>query len=177
MKIFINPGHGGKDTGAVGNNLIERDVTLFIAQRVETYLQAVGYDTMLFQYDGLQAICDAANNWNADLFVSIHCNAGGGFGTETYYISERGKLIANAIQNQIVSSVATFNRGVKFDDEFFVLANTNMPAVLVECAFIDNPNDAKLLREREDDFARAIARGISDYVAQLRPPPDVIDTH
>ena len=177
MKIFINPGHGGTDTGAVGNGLIERDVTLFIAQRVETYLQAVGYDTKLFQYDGLQAICNAANNWNADLFVSIHCNAGGGFGTETFYFSERGKLLANSIQNQILSSVATFNRGVKFDDEFFVLPNTNMPAVLVECAFIDNPNDAKLLREREDDFARAIARGISDYVAKLRPPPDVIDTH
>ena len=177
MKIFINPGHGGKDTGAVGNNLIERDVTLFIAQRVETYLQAVGYDTKLFQYDGLQAICDEANNWNADLFVSIHCNAGGGFGTETFYFSERGKLLATAIQNQILSSVATFNRGVKFDDEFFVLANTNMPAVLVECAFIDNPNDAKLLRDREDDFARAIARGITDYVAKFRPPPDVIDTH
>ena len=166
MKIFINPGHGGTDTGAVGNGLIERDVTLFIAQRVETYLQAVGYDTKLFQFDGLQAICNEANNWNADLFVSIHCNAGGGFGTESFYFSERGKLLANAIQNQIISSVATFNRGVKFDDEFFVLANTNMPAVLVECAFIDNPNDAKLLREREDDFARAIARGITDYVAK-----------
>ena len=177
MKIFTNPGHGGEDAGACGNGLIERDVTLFIAQRVETYLQAVGYDTMLFQYDGLQAICDAANNWHADSFVSIHCNAGGGFGTETFYFSERGKLLANSIQNQILSSVATFNRGVKFDDEFFVLANTNMPAVLVECAFIDNPNDAKLLREREDDFARAIARGITDYVAKLRPPPDVIDTH
>ena len=166
MKIFINAGHGGTDTGAVGNNLIERDVNLFIANRVETYLQAVGYDTKLFQYDGLQAICNEANNWHADLFISIHCNAGGGFGTESFYISERGNLLATAIQNQILSSVATFNRGVKFDDEFFVLANTNMPAVLVECAFIDNPNDAKLLREREDDFARAIARGISDFVAK-----------
>ena len=175
MKIFINPGHGGIDAGAVGNNLIERDVAFFIGNRVETYLQAVGYDTMLFQFDGLQAICDAANNWHADLFVSIHCNAGGGFGTESFYISERGKLLATAIQNQILSSVATFNRGVKFDDEFFVLANTNMPAVLVECAFIDNPNDAKLLVEREDDFASAIARGITDYFAKLRPPPDVID--
>jgi len=177
MKIFINAGHGGNDSGAVGNNLIERDVNFFIANRVETYLLAVNYDTKLFQYDGLQAICDEANNWHADLFVSIHCNAfdGQAHGTETFYVSERGRKLANAIQNQIVSSVGTFNRGVKFDDEFFVLTNTNMPAVLVECAFIDNPYDAKLLREKEDDFARAIARGITDYVAQLRPTPDVID--
>ena len=116
MKIFINPGHGGEDAGACGNGLIERDVALFIGNRVESYLQAVDYDIKLFRYDGLQVICNAANNWHADLFVSIHCNAGGGFGTETFYISERGKLLANAIQNQIVNSVDTFNRGVKFDD-------------------------------------------------------------
>ena len=174
MKIFINAGHGGNDSGAVGNGLIERDVNFFIANRVESYLLAVNYDVKLFQYDGLQAICDEANNWHADFFVSIHCNAGGGFGTETFYVSERGRKLANAIQNQIVNSVGTFNRGVKTAD-YFVLLNTNMPAVLVECAFIDNPYDAKLLREKEDDFARAIARGISDFVVQLRPPPDVID--
>ena len=115
MKIFINPGHGGKDSGAVGNSLIERDVAFFIGNRVKTYLQAVGYDTKLFQYDGLQAICNAANNWNADLFVSIHCNAFDGLahGTETFFVSERGRLLANAIQNQIVSSLPVTNRGVK----------------------------------------------------------------
>jgi len=167
LKIFINAGHGGNDTGAVGNNLIERDVNLFIAQRVHSYLQAVGYNVKLFQYDSLQAICDEANNWHADLFVSIHCNAFDccAHGTETFYVSERGRKLASAIQNQIVNSVGTFNRGVKTTD-YFVLLNTDMPAVLVECAFIDNPHDAKLLREREDDFARAIARGITDYVAK-----------
>lgn len=167
MKIFINPGHGGKDTGAVGNGLIERDVNLRIGNLVAKYLKAVDYDVTLFQYDGLQAICNEANNWHADLFVSIHCNAFDccAHGTETFYVSERGRKLASAIQNQIVSSVGTFNRGVKTTN-YFVLLNTDMPAVLVECAFIDNPHDAKLLREREDDFARAIARGISDYVAK-----------
>jgi len=174
MKIFINAGHGGNDSGAVGNGLVERDVNLRIGNLVAKYLAAVYYDVTLFQYDGLQAICDEANNWHADFFVSIHCNAGGGFGTETFYISERGRKLANAIQNQIVNSVGTFNRGVKTTD-YFVLLNTDMPAVLVECAFIDNPHDAKILRAKEDDFARAIARGITDFVAQLRPSPDVID--
>lgn len=174
MKIFINPGHGGDDSGACANGLIERDVNLFIGQRVQTYLQAVGYNVKLFQYNSLQAICHEANSWLADFFVSIHCNTGGGKGTESFYMSEQGKLLATAIQNQIVSSLPVVNRGVKFED-FCVLRDTNMPAALIECAFIDNPSDAKLLREREDDFARAIARGISDFVAKLRPPPDVID--
>lgn len=174
MKIFINPGHGGDDCGAVGNGLIERDVALFIGQRVKTYLQAVGYDTKLFQYDGLQAICDEANNWHADLFVSIHCNAfnGKASGTETIYYeySTAGKRLANCIQRQIVSSLGTVDRGIKSKIsggyDAYVTKYTDMPAVLVETAFIDNPHDAKLLREREDDFARAIARGITDYYAK-----------
>ena len=171
MKIFINPGHGGKDTGAVGNGLIERDVNLRIGNLVAKYLKAVDYDVTLIQHGGvkndLEYICREANNWHADLFVSIHCNAFDccAHGTETFYVSERGRKLASAIQNQIVSSVGTFNRGVKTTD-YFVLLNTDMPAVLVECAFIDNPHDAKILREKEDDFARAIARGISDYVAK-----------
>ena len=182
MKIFINPGHGGSDCGAVGNGLKERDVALKIGKRVESYLQAVGYDVKLFQYDGLQEICDAANAYGADLFVSIHCNAATGTarGTETFYYeySTAGKKLAACIQRQIVTSIGTYDRGLKtkisggYDS--YVTKYTDMPAVLVETAFIDNPDDAKLLVEREDDFARAIARGITDYFAF--PLPDVIDT-
>ena len=169
MKIFINPGHGESDPGACGNGLKERDVVLKIGKRVENYLRAVGYDVKLFQYDGLQEICNAANDYGADLFVSIHCNAANGKarGTETYYCfygSTTGRKLANAIQRQLVDSIDTMHRGVK-EAGFYVLSGTNMPAVLVETAFIDNPQDAALLVEHEDDFARAIARGISDYFA------------
>ena len=184
MKIFINPGHGGSDCGACGNGLKERDVALKIGKRVENYLRAVGYDVKLLQYDGLSEICYQANAFKADLFVSIHCNAGGGTGTETFYFcgSNAGKKLAEAIQRQIVASIGTFNRRVE-EKGFFVLCNTNMPAVLVETAFIDNPADARLLVEREDDFARAIARGVTDYFAKTsqnltteKPLPDAIDT-
>lgn len=189
MKIFINPGHGGTDCGAVGNGLKERDVALKIGKRVESYLRAVGYDVKLFQYDGLQGICDAANAYGADLFVSIHCNAGGGTGTETFYYeySNAGKKLAACIQRQIVNSLGTRDRGLKtkisggYDS--YVCKYTDMPAVLVETAFIDNPDDAKLLVEHEDDFARAIARGVTDYFAKTsqnltteKPLPDAIDT-
>ena len=177
MKIFINPGHcPNADSGAVGNGLRECDVALNIGRRVEEYLRAVGYDVKLFQYDGLAAICYDANSWGADYFISIHCNAGGGQGTETFYYSETGRKLAECIQNQIVSSLPVKNRGVK-TAEFYVLNHTDMPAVLVETAFIDNSDDAKLLRDKQDEFARAIARGVTDFFLTEKPLPDTIDKH
>ena len=180
MKIFINPGHGGDDPGACGNGLREADVALNIGKRVENYLRAVGYDVKLFQFDGLQEICADCNAWGADLFVSIHCNAGGGTGTETFYFeySTAGKRLADCIQKQVVNSLGTVDRGLKTKIsggyDVYVTKYTDCPAVLVETAFIDNPDDAKLLVDKEDDFARAIARGVTDFAAKY-PLPDVID--
>ncbi len=178
MKIFINPGHGGNDCGACGNGLRESDVALKIGRRVENYLQAVGIATKLFQYDGLAEIVDDANFWNADLFISIHCNAfnGKARGSETFCNrgAGEGKSLANAIHKQITGSIDIADRGVK-EAGFFVLAHTNMPAVLVETAFIDNPADAKLLIDCEDDFARAISRGVTDFLKIRKPLPDLIE--
>ena len=178
MKIFINPGHGGSDCGAIGFGLNERDIVADIGRRVSSYLRAVAYDVKRFQYDGLQTICDDANAFDADLFISIHCNAANGnaHGAETFWsgFSETSHRLAIAIQNQLLNSLPLSNRGVKTDN-LYVLKHTNMPAVLVETAFIDNAEDNKLLRERADDFAKAIARGISDFYANQKPLPDVID--
>ena len=174
MKIFINPGHCiDSDSGAVGYGLTEAQVALNIAERVSKYLAAVAYDTKLFQYDGLAEIVDVANYWDADLFISIHCNAcdGSAQGTETFYDSAEGELLATCIQNKIVSNLGTVDRGIK-PANFFVLRYTKCPAVLVETAFIDNYHDNTLLYDYEDEFARAIACGITDYVALL---PDVVD--
>ena len=182
MKIFINPGHCvGSDSGAVGYGLTEAEVALNIGRRVEKYLQNVGYTTKLFQYDGLAEIVDSSNYWDADLFVSIHCNAfnGNARGTETVYYehSIEGKKLAQAIQNQIVSRLGTVDRGIKYKIaggyDAYVVKYTNCPAVLVETAFIDNFADNQLLIHG-DDFARAIACGITDYVA-ANLVPDVID--
>ena len=164
MRIFINPGHGGGDSGACGHGLIERDVAFNIGKLVRHYLRAVGYDVMLFQFDGLNTICQQANAYDADIFVSIHCNSGDGIGAETYEsgYSEASFKLAQAIQKQLVDSLPLVDRGVK-SANFAVLRGTDMPAVLVETAFIDNFDDAQLLRDRQDDFARAIARGITDF--------------
>ena len=113
MKIFINPGHGGRDPGACGNGLRESDVALAIGKRVEGYLRAVGYDVKLFQFDGLGEICFDANAWKADLFVSIHCNAATGTakGTETHCSDgSKSTRLAENIQAQLVNSLPVVNR-------------------------------------------------------------------
>lgn len=180
MKIFINPGHCvGIDPGACGNGLQEAEVVLNVAHSVQNYLQAVGLVTKVFQYDGLGEICADSNSWGADLFLSIHCNAatGSASGTETFYCngSVKGKKFAECVQNQIVKSLGTVDRGTK-TNSLYVTGHTNAPAILVELAFIDNPADAKLLAEKEDEFSRAIARGVTDFLQTETPIPNVIDT-
>lgn len=76
MKIFINAGHCvGKDSGAVGFGITKAEKVLAIGRLVEKYLAVAGCETVLVQLDSLQGICDRANAWNADYFVSIHCNS------------------------------------------------------------------------------------------------------
>lgn len=182
MKLFINPGHmPGVDPGACGNGLRECDVARSVGELAKGYLEAVGYEVRFLQSDNLAGenpayanVTAEANAWGADLFVSIHCNAYNGTarGVETLCydpVGESGSL-ALCIQQQLVDTLRTFDgaipdRGVKQRRNLAVLKYTDMPAVLVETAFIDNARDAVLLRERQDDIARAIARGVTDYFA------------
>lgn len=177
-KVFLNPGHDelslkgtpDYDCGACNEEmgLYENEVALAVGELVEKYLIKAGCDVGFLQSESLSGICDAANAWFADLFVSIHCNAFDGVtnGAEvlTYPDDTDGHKLAACIQNQIVETFELTDRGVKDRDNLAVLNGTNMPAVLVEMAFIDNPDDAILLRDRQDDFARAIARGVTDYL-------------
>lgn len=175
MKVFINPGHcPGIDPGAVGQTgLQEADVAKNVGALVEHYLNAVGIETESCQDDSLSYVCSQANNSDADLFISIHCNAAGtpaAEGTETWYCagSYNGAQLASCIQDQIVNSLDTVDRGIKEAmpgrNGLYVLTNTDMPAVLVELAFISNEDDEILLQSGQDDFARAIARGVTDYL-------------
>ena len=179
MKIFINPGHsidgfptGKIDSGACGNGLKEAQIALDIGNKVVPILRANGFIIKLQQLDGIANIYHASNNWGADLFVSIHCNSASpaASGSETFYClgSKNGKKLAHCIQSRLVKILGTVDRGVKDDTQsavgrLGVLRNTCCTAALVETAFISNASDAKLLRERQDDFAKAIAFGICDY--------------
>ena len=179
-KIFLNAGHKiGIDSGAVNpeTGLQEAVVALNVTEKVKYYLEKVGYEVELLQSNSLNgededadnpSICRTANESEADLFVSLHCNAFNqeAKGTEvevySYRCTEANKL-ANCIQNQICDSLHTVDRGVKERPNLCVLKNTDMPAVLVELAFIDNEEDCTLLTNEQDNFARAVARGITDY--------------
>ena len=177
MKVFLNPGHapeGNPDPGACGYGLRECDVAKSVADLVAGYLTAAGVEVVgNLQSDSLHEVVSASNCSGADVFISIHCNACNGTanGTEVwhYYGSDAGETLAQCIQNQIVDALGTVDRGVKGAklgvNGLYVLSNTDAVAVLVELAFVDNESDAALLRERKDDFARAIARGATDYEA------------
>jgi len=171
MKVFLNPGHapnGYPDPGACGCGLRESDIVKSVADLVEHYLVNAGIEVVgNLQHDDLDAVTDAANESGADIFVSIHCNAfnGEAHGTEVevYPDDAQSYCLGDCIQAQIVDALDTTDRGLKERGNLYVLKHTDMTAVLVELAFIDNEDDAELLRDNQDDFARAIARGITDY--------------
>jgi N-acetylmuramoyl-L-alanine amidase len=179
MRVFLNPGHapnGNPDPGACGCGLRESDVAAQIGHLVEGYLIAAGCEVRTLQSDSLSEVCDEANDWGADVFVSIHCNSAEseyarGVETFSYPYSVAGKDIAGCIQRQIVGKFGKIDpdfpdRGLKTAN-FQVLRCTDMPACLVEMAFIVNEEDAALLKYHHDDFARAIACGVTDYEQSL----------
>lgn len=191
MKVFINPGHDlDYDSGAVSprSGLRECEVAAHVGALVKHYLEAAGCTCKLMQSDNLAptsigrsryadrqglTVTETANDWDADIFVSIHCNsaeAEEACGTETFAYAldgGEGEKLATCIQDQIIDALNTVDRGVKANPKLLVLKYTGMPAVLVELGFISNVGDEELLATRQDDFARAIARGITDYEQAL----------
>ena len=169
MKIFINPGHDPRvDSGAVNPNTGTRecDVVRKAGEMLADYLTNAGCEVKIMQDDDLDMVCATSNEWGADLFVSLHCNAcneHNARGTETWYKSFNGQRLANYIQSQIIRSTNTIDRGVKQSDGLWVLKNTDAVAALVEMAFIDNDDDLEFMNDNLDAIVRAIARGITDY--------------
>lgn len=169
MKVFINPGHDPRvDSGAVNPTYgtKECDVVKEAGEMLADYLTNAGCIVKIMQDDDLDMVCATSNEWGADLFVSLHCNACNDHnarGTETWYKSFNGQRLANYIQSQIIRSTNTIDRGVKQSDRLWVLRSTDAVAVLVEMAFIDNDDDLEFMNENLDKIVRAIARGITDY--------------
>ena len=183
MKIYIDPGHNysGADTGAVGNGLREQEITYCIAKRIREKLEEAGLTVRMSRNSlndnvgngtvrsSLSARAEDANRWGADLFVSVHCNAGGGSGTETYCYQggiSSGFKLAQKIQAGLVRQTTMEDRGVKVNPSLAVLKQTKMPAVLTEVGFIDHAGDAKVLgsRDGQERIAEGIAQGICDHL-------------
>ncbi len=168
MRVFINPGHDiDLDSGAVNPNYGTRecDVARNAGKMLARYLQTAGCEVRTLQSDDLGLVCETSNEWGADIFVSLHCNAFNTVarGTETLYKSYNGQQLAQLIQNQIINSINTVDRGIKKRDDLWVLNGTDAVAVLVEMAFIDNDEDLEILNNDLDTIVRAIARGITDF--------------
>lgn len=180
MKIFLNPGHDRElDSGAVNPNNGAREADVVwnvcegITNNVQQLLEAVGFEVVSWQSDSLSAVVTEANNWGADYFVSIHCNAFNGVanGTEVeaYSSGGAGAELAKCINDNIVERLGTNNRGVKERPGLYVLKMTDMPSVLVELAFIDNDGDCDLLLNRQHDFALSIVNGICNFLGISSP--------
>ncbi|MCM3005288.1 N-acetylmuramoyl-L-alanine amidase family protein [Priestia koreensis] len=173
-KVMLDPGHGGKDSGAVGNSLKEKEIVLAISQYAKRFLetQYQGVEVRLTRADDrfipLNERAQLANNWGADVFVSIHINAGGGSGFETFRSKSANDLtvtLQNTLHNEILKSMNTVSpikdRG-RQQANFLVLRQTAMPAVLTENLFIDSGDSRQLkdqafLKATGEAHAKAIA--------------------
>lgn len=170
-KVFLDPGHGGTDPGAIGvNKLLEKDINLQVAKKVEALLKKQGIDVKLSRTNdstlSLTQRSNMANTWKADCFVSIHCNAFNKLakGIETFSLNQNTSNLAKDVHSEILNTKAyTLNRGTKTAN-FSVLTRTNMRACLVELGFIDNVDDAKILVEKQDELALGIAKGICKFL-------------
>ncbi|MBV8150826.1 MAG: N-acetylmuramoyl-L-alanine amidase, partial [Candidatus Eremiobacteraeota bacterium] len=178
--IVLDPGHGGSDTGAMRNGLVEKDLVLDIAQRLEALLVGRGWTVKMTREADvdvygpnaadvaeLQARCDVANNAGARMFVSIHANSSTSpapNGTTSYYWKPEDRALAAAIQTHLIGLLGTKDDGVQ-KERFYVIRHTTMPAALVETAFVSNSDDAARLRSSQfrQDIAEGIADGIRDY--------------
>lgn len=180
VKAVIDPGHGGSDPGAVGpSGLREADVNLAIAQHVARYLLSSGVEIILTRASdvdvSLEERVNIANQAEANVFVSVHCNASvspEARGAETYYHDEsaRGQSLAQHIQGNI-AALGLYDRGVKSDytlyqSGLYVLRETVMPAALVEVEFISNPDGEQWLASPDNQNAagKAIAKGVCEYL-------------
>jgi N-acetylmuramoyl-L-alanine amidase len=172
--IVIDPGHGGRDPGAVGrNNLQEKGIVLDIGKQVAEILEQNGVQAVLSRYDdreiNLAPRVQLAERVNADFFVSIHANAISMSrpevnGIETYYYST-GLGLAQTLHRSMLQATGANDRGVR-RARFYVLRHTSMPAVLLEVGFVTGRQDAPRLSSSSyrTRLAEAIARGILQYV-------------
>jgi N-acetylmuramoyl-L-alanine amidase len=192
MKVVIDPGHAGRniDPGAVNGStgLQEADVALVISRQVASYLLNVGYEVKLTRTEWEQEETDdlsyrtaLANDWGADIFISLHCNSAANQSAEGYEVwtspgNTLGDKLATRIYGQIAAEFPDRAGRTDYSDgdpdkesRFYVLVHTDAPACLVEMAFISNDAEAALLADAawQDRYARAIARGVTDYFVAM----------
>lgn len=180
--IVVDAGHNyeGRDTGARNETLDikEEILTWQIADKLRARLVAMGYKVVMTRETEKSSIANTSTNASlsarvelahevrADLFISVHCNTGGGSGAETYCFSKGGyaSRLAELVQKNIKSGTKLYDRGVKTAG-FYVIKNTLMPAILIETGFMDNESDVEYLTSTDGQsaLAEAVAEAVAEY--------------
>ena len=179
ITVVVDAGHGGRDSGAVGAaRSQEKKHVLNISHRLARHLQARGATVHMTRigdtYPSLSDRVNFANSRRADFFISVHMNANrsrAANGTETFYYTGQSRNFAASVHREFVKATGRRDRGVS-QARFFVIRNTSMPSILLECAFISNPTEEAAVnndawRER---VAKGVAQGVVNYVVRFKRP-------
>ena len=174
FRIAIDPGHGGRDPGAVAGEIYEKDLNLNLSAYLFKLCLNRGLNPFLIRGGDynlqLEERVNLAEAAGAELFLSVHHNGAASSsanGTETFHYpgSRLGVLYAEYIQQGMIDVLGSRNRGVKTSDRLYVLSRTSMPAVLIEPLFATGEED-RLIYSR-DNYYRDLAGGIIDSIMQL----------
>ena len=192
-KVIIDPGHGGTDSGATGNNLLEKDYNLLISKYMYDRFKELGVpvaitrdsDTTLSPTDRVNTILNKFGNSSDVILISNHVNSGGGEGAEVIYALRNKDILAKNIINNIGTTGQTtrkyYQRRLPSDtskDYYFIHRNTgNLEPLIVEYGFIDNTKDVEFLKENYKELAEAVISAVANYIGVPYTPPEGIITN
>lgn len=192
-KVVIDPGHGGTDSGATGNNLLEKDYNLLISKYMYDRFKQLGIpvaitrdsDTTLSPTDRVNTILNKFGNSSDVILISNHVNSGGGEGAEVIYALRNRDTLAKRILENIGATGQTtrkyYQRRLPSDtskDYYFIHRNTgNLEPLIVEYGFIDNTKDVEFLKENYEELAEAVISAVANYIGVPYTPPEGITTN
>lgn len=177
MKIGIDPGHGGRDPGAVAGDLKEKDITLAVGLKLERFLQQAGLKTVMSRRDdrevSLLARASLFNRERVALIISLHVNSFVDPAPAyvcTFILAPGGRAgkAARLIQAELVAATGWPDGGVRIAN-FYLLRRTEAPAVLVEMGFLSNPAQASCLKGEDfrEGLAKAIFSGVKRHLLHI----------
>ena len=192
-KVIIDPGHGGTDSGATGNNLLEKDYNLLISKYMYDRFKELGVpvaitrdsDTTLSPTDRVNTILNKFGNSSDVILISNHVNSGGGEGAEVIYALRNKDTLAKRILENIGAAGQEtrkyYQRRLPSDtskDYYFIHRNTgNLEPLIVEYGFIDNSKDVEFLKENYKELAEAVISAVANYIGVPYTPPEGITTN
>lgn len=192
-KVIIDPGHGGTDSGATGNNLLEKDYNLLISKYMYDRFKELGVpvaitrdsDTTLSPTDRVNTILNKFGNSSDVILISNHVNSGGGEGAEVVYALRNKDTLAKNIINNIGTTGQTtrkyYQRRLPSDtskDYYFIHRNTgNLEPLIVEYGFIDNTKDVEFLKENYEELAEAVISAVANYIGVPYKAPNGLITN